>query len=140
MFLTSTFRDNDLLNASTLRPDDSRSLNVHDRRFTRERRTYQVLIDIQAIHHEKLTLESREVTKLLWCDTTSSNDDWPSYAQSIKLISTTSTTHLVNNETPDSIPKERRYLNLSTKEDRQPQNRLSLLFHISPAILPSTNV
>ena len=31
------------------------------------------------------------------------------------------------------IPKERRYLNLSAKEDRQPRNRLSLLFHISPA-------
>ena len=26
------------------------------------------------------------------------------------------------------------------KEDRQPWNRLSLLFHLSPAILPSTNV
>ena len=31
-------------------------------------------------------------------------------------------------------------MNLSTKEDRQPRNRLSLLFHLSPAILPSTNV
>ena len=39
--------------------------------------------------------------KLLRHDMTSSNDDLPSYAQSIKLISTTSTTHLVNNETPD---------------------------------------
>ena len=68
---------------------------------THKRRTYQVLIDIQAIHHEKPTLEAREVMKLLRCDTTSSNDDLPSYAQSIKLISTTSTTHPVNNETPD---------------------------------------
>ena len=32
---------------------------------------------------------------------TSSNDELPSYARSIKLISTTSTTHLVNNKTPD---------------------------------------
>ena len=41
------------------------------------------------------------MTKLLRHDTTSSNDDLPSYAQSIKLISATSTTHAVNNETPD---------------------------------------
>ena len=104
-FLTSTFRDNDLLNASTLRPDDSRSLNVQDGRFTRKRRTYQILIDIQALHHEKPTLEAREVTKLLRRDTTSSNDDLPSYVQSIKLISPTSTTHSVNNETPDLYPE-----------------------------------
>ena len=43
--------------------------------------------------------------KLLRCDTTSSNDDLPSYAQSIKLISTTSTTHPVTNETPDLYPE-----------------------------------
>ena len=65
---------------------------------------YHVLIDIQAIHHEKPTLEAREVTKLLRHDRTSSNDDLPSYAQSIKLISTTSTTHPGKNETPDSYP------------------------------------
>ena len=105
MFLSSTFRDDDLLNASTLRPDDSRSLNVQDRRFLHKRRTYQVLIDIQAIHHEKPTLAAREVTKLLWCDTTSSNDDLPSYAQSIKLISTPSMTPLRNNEIPDLYPE-----------------------------------
>ena len=45
------------------------------------------------------------MTKLLRHDTTSSNDDLPSYAQSIKLISTTSTTHPVNNETPDLYPE-----------------------------------
>ena len=60
---------------------------------------YQVRIDIQAIHHEKPTLESRKVTKLFCRDSTSSNDYLPSYAQSIKLISTPSTTHPVNNET-----------------------------------------
>ena len=102
------------------------------------KRTYQVLIDIQVIHHEKPTLETRKVTKLLWHDTTSSNDDLPSYTQSIKLISTTSTTRITKLQI--YIPKEQRYLNLSTKEDRQPRNRLLLLFHISPAILPSTNV
>ena len=60
--------------------------------------------------------------KLLRRDTTPSNDDLPSYAQSTKLISTTSTTYLDNNETQIYIPKERRCLNLSTKEDRQPRN------------------
>ena len=53
---------------------------------------HQGFIDIQAIHHEKPTLEVREVTKLLWRDLTSSNDDLPSYAQSIILIFTTSMT------------------------------------------------
>ena len=43
--------------------------------------------------------------KLLRCDTTSSNNDLPSYAQSIKLISTTSTTTSVINETPDLYPE-----------------------------------
>ena len=62
---------------------------------------YQVRIDIQAINHEKPTLEAREVTKLLRRDTTSSNDDFTSYARPIKLIPTTSTTPLVKNETPD---------------------------------------
>ena len=57
------------------------------------------------MYHETPTLEAREVTKLLWRDTTSSNDALPSYAESINLISTTSTTHLVNNETPDLYPE-----------------------------------
>ena len=46
-------------------------------------------------------MEAREVTKLLRRDTTSSNDDFTSYGRSIKLIPTTTTTHPVNNETPD---------------------------------------
>ena len=62
---------------------------------------YLVVIDIQAIHHETPTLEARKVTKLLRRNMTSSNNDLPSYAQSITLISTTSTTHPVKNETPD---------------------------------------
>ena len=57
------------------------------------------------LHHEKSTLEAREVTKLHYCDSTSSNDEFSSYAQSIEIISTTSTTHLVNNETLDLYPK-----------------------------------
>ena len=100
-FLTSTFRDDDLLNKTTLRPEGLRSLNVQDRRITRERRAYQVLIAIQAIHHEKPTLEAREVTKLLRRDMTSSNDDFTSYRRSIKLIFTSSTIHPVDNETLD---------------------------------------
>ena len=47
----------------------------------------------------------REVTKLLRGDTTSSNDDFTSYRRSIKLIPTTSTTHPVKNETPDTHPE-----------------------------------
>ena len=53
------------------------------------------------IHHEKPILEARQLTKLLRYDPTSSNDDLPSYAESIKLIFTTSTTHPVNNESLD---------------------------------------
>ena len=66
---------------------------------------YQCLIAIQTIHHEKPTLEVRKVTKLLWHDTTSSKDDFTSYRRSIKLIHTTSTTHPMKNETPDSYPE-----------------------------------
>ena len=50
-------------------------------------------------------MEARKVTKIHRHDSTSSNDDFTSYAQSIKLISTTSTTHPVNNETPDLYPE-----------------------------------
>ena len=50
-------------------------------------------------------MEAREVTKLFRRDTTSANDDLPSYAQSIHLISTTSTTSPGKNETPDSYPE-----------------------------------
>ena len=46
-------------------------------------------------------MEARKVTKLHYCDSTSSNDEFSSYAQSIKLIITTSATHLGNNETLD---------------------------------------
>ena len=43
--------------------------------------------------------------KLLRRDMTSSNDDFTSYARSIKLIPTTSTTHPGKNETPDLYPE-----------------------------------
>ena len=46
-------------------------------------------------------MEAREVTKLYYRDLTSSNDAFSSYAQSIKLIFTTATTHRMNNELLD---------------------------------------
>ena len=80
------------------------------------------------------------MTKLLRRDTTYSSDDLPSYAQSIKLISTTSTTHPVNNGTPD-LYSEGATLSKLIYEGRPTTTKpTSLLFHISPAILPSTNV
>ena len=50
----------------------------------------------------EIYLEVREVTKLHYRDLTSSNDEFSSYAQSIKLISTRSPTHsATTNETLD---------------------------------------
>ena len=66
---------------------------------------HQGCIGIQVLHHEKATLEAREVTKLHYHDLTSSNDEFSSYAQSIKLISTRVTTQPVNNETIDLYPE-----------------------------------
>ena len=63
-------------------------------------------IGIQGLHYEKYTVEARKVTKLHYRDLTSSNDEFSSYAQSIKLIFTTSTTHPVNNETLDLYSEE----------------------------------
>ena len=62
---------------------------------------HQGFIAIQAVHHEKPTLEARKVTKPHRRDLTSSNDEFSSYAQSIKLIFPTSTTPTVNNGTLD---------------------------------------
>ena len=45
---------------------------------------YQGFIDIQVINHEKPTLEVRQVTKLHQRDSASSNNDFTSYAQSMK--------------------------------------------------------
>ena len=53
------------------------------------------------LHHEKFTLEARKVTKLHYRDSTSSNDEFSSYVQLIKLISTRSTTYLGNNKPLD---------------------------------------
>ena len=66
---------------------------------------HQVFIAIQAVNHEKPTLEARKVTKLHYRDSTSSNDEFSSYTQPITLKSTPPTTHPVSNETPDSYPE-----------------------------------
>ena len=85
-----------------LQPDNLRSQNVHSQRSIYGRRTHQSFIGIQVINHEKPTLEVHKVAKLHYRDPTCSNDEFSSYVQSIKLISTRSTTHPVNNETLDS--------------------------------------
>ena len=53
------------------------------------------------LQHEKTILEVNEITKLHKCDTASSYDEFLRYAQSYELIRTTSTTHSVNNDTPN---------------------------------------
>ena len=58
-------------------------------------------IAIQAVQHEKPTLESRKVMKLHYHDSTSSNDEFSSYAQSIKRIFTKATTYPVTTNTLD---------------------------------------
>ena len=60
-----------------------------------------VFIAIQAVDHEKSILEARKVMKLHYRDSTSSNDEFSSYAQSIKLLFTTSTSNALKNETLD---------------------------------------
>ena len=98
-----------------------------------------MFIGIQELHHEKTTLEAREATKLHYRDSTSSNDEVSSYAQSIKLISTRSTTPLVDNETLD-LYSEGAMMSKFIHEGRPTTTKpTSLLFHLSPAILPSTN-
>ena len=62
---------------------------------------HQVFKGIQAPQHEKTILEVNEMAKLHKRDTTSSYDEFLRYAQSYKLILTTSTTHQVNNKTPN---------------------------------------
>ena len=62
---------------------------------------HQGFISMQALHHEKYTLEACKVMKPHYRDLTSSNNEFSSYAESIKLISTRATTGPVNNETLD---------------------------------------
>ena len=62
-------------------------------------------------------MEAHKVTKLHYRDSTSSNDEFSNYAQSIKLIFTTSTTPPGNNETPD-LYSEGATLSKLTQEGR----------------------
>ena len=62
---------------------------------------YHVFIGFQALQHEKVTLEANETTKLHKRDMSTSYNEFPRYAHSFKLIPTRSTTHPVNNETPN---------------------------------------
>ena len=130
-FLTSTFQDDDSLKqlrydptaykAETFTTDDPRA----------EAKTHQGFNDIQALHHEKPTLEARKVTKLHKRDTTSSYDEFPRYAQPYKLIPTTSTTHPVDNDTLD-LYREGVTLSKFIHEGRPTTTkRLSLLFEPS---------
>ena len=51
-------------------------------------------------------MEARKVTKLHYRDSTFSDDEFSSYAQSINLIFTRATTHLGHNETLDLYAEE----------------------------------
>ena len=96
---------------------------------------YQVFNHIQALHYEKATLEARKVTKLHQRDPTTSNDEFSSYAQSLKLIVTGSTTHPVHNKTLD-LYREGATLSKFIHEGRPTTTkRLSLLFEPSDELI-----
>ena len=95
-------------------------------------RTHPVFNDIQVLHHEKPTLEAREVTKLLRRDTTPSNDEFSSYVRSIKLIITRNPYHLVEKETLDLYCEGATLSKFIYNEVRPTiTKRLSLLFDLS---------
>ena len=100
-FLTSTFQTDDVLKELhyELTTYETETFNTDVPLYGR--RTHQSFIGSQALHHEKSTLEARKVTKLHYRDSTSFNDEFSSYALSIKLILTPSTTNLVTNKTLD---------------------------------------
>ena len=79
----------------------------------------------------KSTLEAREVTKLHDRDLTFSNDEFSSYAQSIKLISTSSMLPLINNEPLDLYSEGVTLSKLIHEERLTSTKRLSLLFEPS---------
>ena len=56
--------------------------------------------DVPATEEERIKVE-QSILELHYRDLTSSSDEFSSYAQAIKLIFTTSTTHPVTNETLD---------------------------------------
>ena len=81
---------------------------------------------IQVLQHEKTILEVNKITKLYKCDTTSSYDEFLRYAQSYKLILTTSTTHPVNTETPN-LYSEGATLSYFIHEGRPTTTKLTLV-------------
>ena len=124
--MISTFRNDDVSKGLTLRPDDSRRSNVQDQRFTHVVRMHQVFNGIQALQHEKSILEVNKITKLHKRDTTSSYDEFLCYAQSYKLIPTTSMTHRVNNET-SNLYSEGATLSNFIHEGRPTTTKLTLV-------------
>ena len=99
------------------------------------RRTHQVFNHIQALHHEKPTLEASEVTKLLRRDTTPSNDEFPSYVQSISLILPRAMTHSVDNETLDLYRVGATLYKFNNEGRPTTTKQLSLLFQSSDETL-----
>ena len=73
----------------------------------------------------------REVTKLLWRDTTPSNDEFPSYVRSIKLIFTRYSTHPVDNVTLDLYCEGATLCKFIHEGRPTTTKRLSLLFESS---------
>ena len=124
--MISTFRNDDVSNGLTLQPDNSRRLNVQDQRAIHRITTHQGFNSIQALQHEKIILEVNETTKLHKRDTTSSYDKFLRYAQPYKLIPTTSTTHPVNNETPN-LYSEGATLSIFIHEGRPTTTKLTLV-------------
>ena len=78
------------------------------------------------LQHEKTILEVNETTKLHKRDTTSSYDEFLRYVQPYKLIPTPSTTHLVNNETPN-LYSEGATLSIFIHEGRPTTTKLTLV-------------
>ena len=92
---------------------------------------HPVCNDIQGLHHENSTLEARKATKLHQRDSTPSNNEFPSYAQSIKFIFTRATNHPLENVTLD-LYREGATLCKFLHEGRPTTTkRLSLLFEPS---------
>ena len=81
---------------------------------------------IQALQHEKPIFVSNKIAKLHKRDTTSSYDEFLRYAQSYKLILTTSTTHPVTNET-SNLYSEGATLSNFIHEGRPTTTKLTLV-------------
>ena len=92
---------------------------------------HQVVNGKQALQHEKTILEVNKTTKLHKRDTKSSYDEFLRYVQPYKLIPTTSTTHPMNNETPN-LYSEGATLSIFIHEGRPTTTKLTLVDLPSP--------